>query len=752
MRVRSLKSVCKRVTALAVAAALLMSGGGPAATAEAAALDHVKATAEDVVIGDYYNSKGVQGTGFADLGDSVANLNLNHMMLNVQLDWFINTDGTGTPYNYKGKTYYFNEQEGSMLKVLLQEVKKYREQGITWTFCLVMGWSDSPEIQKLMYNPVEGKVYYALNSVSAETQDQIAATLHWLTEKFSYKDTFVQNWRVGNEVNVSHNYNYTGAEGSSMPSIITGLATASYNLLYDALQAENPHAKAYVSVTHDWNNSNEGKGVPTRDFLDAFAKGVKDPNWNVDFHAYPPQMKEQVWTKASAQYLTHDVETKFICGANLEVLTNYIKDKFGSNHRIILSEQSYDSTYGQEEQAAMIAQTYYAGAYNDMVDAVIFTTYQDTNSVHHDFYNMGIIDINGNKKKSYDVFRFMNTDQASVYVDPYLNKLSGWTGRTISSWKDDILYKAPATSVTLNSAQLYHPTPDVYRANNRDPEKMVWIGMTTSPSNQDIDLIFNWTAFNYTTNETLKLGTEILGNEWLEWYPKENATYNISCTVRVAGNPGSTMTQSMDIPVNMPGLPASVPPQKPQEPVGEFASFEGYTFHRDEAGDITCKNSAGESVINEFKCDGIYTYYFQANGTAMRSRLTYHPDGIHVIYFDESGHEVFSDFANVRASVAGDPVDDFCFFDVYGYLYVDVVTYDKTGSVLYYANPYGVMERGKWFQFSDTVMCADGTPWTGAAGGYGYANGDGTLMKDNWTYDWLGRLCYMQGNGVALYP
>ena len=187
------------------------------------------------------------------------------------------------------------------------------------------------------------------------------------------------------------------------------------------------------------------------------------------------------------------------------------------------------------------------------------------------------------------------------------------------------------------------------------------------------------------------------------------------------------------------------------EPEGGFASYEGFSFYKDTDGNITCIDSEGVPVINEFKCDGTYTYFFQADGTAMTDRLSYHPDGKHVIYFDSNGHEVFSDFANVRKTIAGDSVDDFCFFDVYGYLYVDVVTYDKTGTVLYYANPYGVMERGKWFQFSDTVKCADGTPWAGAAGRYGYANADGTLMKDQWTYDWEGRYCYMQGNGAALY-
>ena len=159
----------------------------------------------------------------------------------------------------------------------------------------------------------------------------------------------------------------------------------------------------------------------------------------------------------------------------------------------------------------------------------------------------------------------------------------------------------------------------------------------------------------------------------------------------------------------------------------------------------------GTMVKDAFFCDGTYTYYLQADGTPMKDRLTYHPDGMHVIYLDENGHEVFSDFVNVRKTISGETVDDYCFFDVNGYLYVDVVTYDKEGKNLYYANPYGVLERGKWFQFSDTVMCADGTPWNGAAGNFGYANADGTLMVNTWTYDWEGRLCYMQGNGVALY-
>ena len=72
--------------------------------------------------------------------------------------------------------------------------------------------------------------------------------------------------------------------------------------------------------------------------------------------------------------------------------------------------------------------------------------------------------------------------------------------------------------------------------------------------------------------------------------------------------------------------------------------------------------TANEAITNEFVCDGTYTYFLQADGTAMKDRLTYHPDGVHVIYFDQYGHEVFSDFAHVKKSIAGEPVDDYCFF------------------------------------------------------------------------------------------
>ena len=157
----------------------------------------------------------------------------------------------------------------------------------------------------------------------------------------------------------------------------------------------------------------------------------------------------------------------------------------------------------------------------------------------------------------------------------------------------------------------------------------------------------------------------------------------------------------------------------------------------------------GQVITNVFFSDGIYTYYLQADGTPMKDRLTYHPDGEHVIYFDADGHEVFSNFANVKQSIAGTPVDDLCFFDVYGYMYVNKLTYDQSGQNLYYINEYGVMERGnKWFQFPGYIEDIDGYDlWTENA--YGFATENGALITSTMTYNWNGQQVYLQGNGMT---
>ena len=87
-------------------------------------------------------------------------------------------------------------------------------------------------------------------------------------------------------------------------------------------------------------------------------------------------------------------------------------------------------------------------------------------------------------------------------------------------------------------------------------------------------------------------------------------------------------------------------------------------------------------------------------------------------------HECFDTFANVKRSIAGDEVDDLCYFGTTGNMYVNVLTYNVEGTKIYYANPYGVMERYGVFKLDTNAV-----NYEALASGklYGYALSDGTV-------------------------
>lgn len=162
--------------------------------------------------------------------------------------------------------------------------------------------------------------------------------------------------------------------------------------------------------------------------------------------------------------------------------------------------------------------------------------------------------------------------------------------------------------------------------------------------------------------------------------------------------------------------------------IGKISSYNGNTFYREVDGNIRCYDRNGALVTNKFIFDGSYTYYMQADGTPMKDRLTYHPDGVHIIYFDTDGHEVFSNFQYCPS------VGYTCYFDSQGYIYKDQITF--VGDKVYYLNANGKMENSGWFRFANGMD-------------YGYANTDGTLKADGFSYDPWGRIVFYHWNGMV---
>lgn len=393
----------------------------------------LSSTGKKGIIASYWTDPGI----YQD--DPVA-LGVDHTLFNIDMTELVNTNGNGESFTYNGKTYYYNNYEGQQLYYTFLRMQEIRNKGITITVQINMKWSDNPKLQELIFpsGREEGHNYYALNTSTLESQEVLAAAFHYLVTKCPY----VNNWIVGCEINSPEQCNYCGTLDLNTNVII---AVQTYNLMYQAVQDVNPQAKNYVCLDNIWNFDN-GRGIPAKTFLENFARYETDKDWNLAFHPYPVPYGENdepqewlLWSEKASEngYMTHNEYTGFLTGANIEVLSKFIKENYGTSHRIILTEFGYDSRAGETNQAAELYYTYKAAERDDMIDACIYQPWTDTG---WDFREMGILSKDGAKRQIYDVFKYMDSNPTLAHESTYLEHLG------ISSWTDNIIYNYTSTT------------------------------------------------------------------------------------------------------------------------------------------------------------------------------------------------------------------------------------------------------------------------------------------------------------------
>lgn len=361
---------------------------------------------------DTDSKKGLQGADNSPVYDE---LGVKHTLYNINLPDIIGDEKTGEPYVYNGKTYYFKKPYLSQ-----KMVTEFNRQGISVSVVLLMPWEET--MQDMIYEPArkKGYNYYALNTFEKEPRNKIEALFDYLAYNYSNDNCHIDNWILGNEVNMPDHYNYTGTlELNTNVSVYVN----SFAILYNALRNYSKASRAYISLDHSWTDNNNGSGIAGKDYLDKFhsliTRLVPGCDYGIAYHAYAPIMTDsRIWL--SSRYSLKNITTPFISGDNLSVLTDYVRENYGKEHRIILSEQGFTSAYyGEEVQAAAIAYTYYRAEFNDMIDAVIFRSLYDEESEIKMGFHFGLID--GNRKRpAYDVYKYMDSVYAEQYTSQYL--------------------------------------------------------------------------------------------------------------------------------------------------------------------------------------------------------------------------------------------------------------------------------------------------------------------------------------------
>lgn len=365
--------------------------------------------------------KGIQATDINELTDTKSKT----VFFNLYISDLMRKDSGVETYKYNGKTYHFNGLYGYVYLV-----QQCNAKGIQVTAQISIDRNASTQSFITGNSPYAETAYYGWNTDNSTTRQTMEAMFAYLGEKFGKNNCYISNWILGNEVNSASGYYYVGNVSFSK---FISMYSEAFRCLYNAVKSSRGSSKVFICLDNCWNQKNAFTiCYSARSTLESFAAKIsdmqKDVNWNLAYHAYnQPLSDSQFWSGANAFMFTSDANTTtFITMRNIQTLTDYVKNRFGSNTRIILSEQGFSSTYGgQANQAAAIALAYYKAACNPMIDAFIIRSYKDEAHEVAQGLAMGLKDANGKKKTAYNVFKNMDSSNSLKYTEKVLKSQVG---------------------------------------------------------------------------------------------------------------------------------------------------------------------------------------------------------------------------------------------------------------------------------------------------------------------------------------
>lgn len=365
--------------------------------------------------------KGIQATDINELTDTKSKA----VFFNLYISDLMRKDSGVETYKYNGKTYHFNGLYGYVYLV-----QQCNAKGIQVTAQISIDRNASTQSFITGNSPYAETAYYGWNTDKSTTRQTMEAMFAYLGEKFGKNNCYISNWILGNEVNSASGYYYVGNVSFSK---FISMYSEAFRCLYNAVKSSRGSSKVFICLDNCWNQKNAFTiCYSARSTLESFAAKIsdmqKDVNWNLAYHAYnQPLSDSQFWSGANASMFTSDANTTtFITMRNIQTLTDYVKNRFGSNTRIILSEQGFSSTYGgQANQAAAIALAYYKAACNPMIDAFIIRSYKDEAHEVAQGLAMGLKDANGKKKTAYNVFKNMDSSNSLKYTEKVLKSQVG---------------------------------------------------------------------------------------------------------------------------------------------------------------------------------------------------------------------------------------------------------------------------------------------------------------------------------------
>lgn len=400
------------------------------------------------------NKKGLgalwPGRPFSDLAD----LDISGVTVNISLNSFMRTTaGDGrTPFTYAGKTWYAEDGYVAALdKTMLTAAQR---KIIVSAIILINHAHESPDkvFGKLIAHPDAhpAGIYVMPNLNSMEGVEAYAAGMDFLARRYSQPDKAygrIHHWIMHNEVDAG--WQWTNA-GDKPARTYLELYHRSMRLAHLIARQYDPHAKAFISLTHHWAETVAARFYTSKELLELlldFSRKEGDFDWAIAYHPYAQDLgNPRTWEDNQP---TFRFDTPKITYRNIEVLDAWVRQPQtffqGQRQRTVhLTEQGLNSPKYTEkslrEQAAGMAYAWNKIKHLTSIELFHYHNWQDNR--HEGGLKIGLrrypddeTEPDG-KKPIWFIYQAMGTDKEDE-ATAYTKEIIG-----IKEWSE-ILHREP---------------------------------------------------------------------------------------------------------------------------------------------------------------------------------------------------------------------------------------------------------------------------------------------------------------------
>ena len=387
-----------------------------------------------------------------DLGSNWTAMNIDFTQLILA-----GPSGNAEPIVVNGNTYYINKNYVNQLDYRLS---KYEDMGINVvavviSFVSTEANNNYPRDLKYLDNARWTNGFNTSNNVG---RDNFIAGMEYLANRYSQGGNgLICNYVIGNEIDYAYDWNEIIPNNGSTE---TRADLDTYMEEYSrALRLANLAVKKYssdvsvsISLSKEWGRAvGANKGTSSKlydsyapkemlDWLNFYTKKGGDYDWTICPHNYPVKSGNtaayETGLTGSTVQITGNVDSsKRITQSNLEVLQMYLErsaNLYNGTVREVYFTENGSSSHDEQvltpeaeaTQAATIAQYYYRAASLPCVKAIIYYKIQDREAEGSTALKMGLITVDGKQKKSYELWKYIDTNRSFEIANQYLDKIS----------------------------------------------------------------------------------------------------------------------------------------------------------------------------------------------------------------------------------------------------------------------------------------------------------------------------------------